>query len=106
MDWLFRFYLNRPLIVLYEGLGIPYETFKYYQDLVVTEAHQAMKSLKSAGNFFQIQGIGTSFRLPTVMDMLSKLGYGVILKDRFFERLLELGMKHVLRVLKHRGEPT
>ncbi|KAH7868663.1 RNA dependent RNA polymerase-domain-containing protein [Lentinula edodes] len=96
------FYLNRPLIVLLEGLGVPFETFKYYQDLAVKEAHEAMHSLESASYFFQVQGIGGSFRLPTVMTLLSKIGY-TMLKDDFFERVLDLGVKHVLRDLKYRA---
>ncbi|KAJ3873480.1 RNA-directed RNA polymerase 2 [Lentinula edodes] len=96
------FYLNRPLIVLLEGLGVPFETFKYYQDLAVKEAHEAMHSLESASYFFQVQGIGGSFRLPTVMTLLPKIGY-TMLKDDFFERVLDLGVKHVLRDLKYRA---
>ncbi|KAJ3808703.1 RNA-directed RNA polymerase 2 [Lentinula aff. lateritia] len=99
------FYLNRPLIVLLEGLGVPFETFKYYQDLAVKEAHQAMRSLESASYFFQVQGIGGSFRLPTVMTLLSKLGY-TMLKDDFLERVLDLGVKHVLRDLKYPRIPV
>ncbi|KAE9396411.1 RdRP-domain-containing protein [Gymnopus androsaceus JB14] len=97
-----QFFLNRPLIVLYEGIGVPYETFKYYQDLAVEAACQAVQRLDSAGQFFQIQGIGGSFRLPTVMATLSRMGY-VKLKDQFLDRILELGKKHVLRDLKHRA---
>jgi RNA-dependent RNA polymerase len=97
-----QFYLNRPLIMLLEGLGVPYETFKYYQDLAVAEVDLAMQSLQSASYFFQVQGLGMSFRLPKILGSLAKMGYTEV-EDEFFTRLLELGTRHVLREIKHRA---
>ncbi|KAJ3770047.1 RNA-directed RNA polymerase 2 [Lentinula raphanica] len=93
-----QFYLNRPLIILLEGLGVPYETFKYYQDLAITEAHQAMQSFQTASHFFLINGLGSSFRLPDIMKDCAQFGI-----DDFSKQVLNLGVQHVLRDVKYRA---
>ncbi|KAL0067955.1 hypothetical protein AAF712_005124 [Marasmius tenuissimus] len=97
------FYLNRPLIMLLEGLGVQYETFKIFQDLAVEETKEATKSLDSASWFLQGHGLGTAFRIPSVLLSLSKLGIRNFDDKGFYETVMEYGINHVLRLLKHRA---
>jgi len=39
------YFLNRPLIMLLEGLGVPYNIFKKYQDEAVQTTRKATSSL-------------------------------------------------------------
>lgn len=96
-------YLNRPLIMLLEGLGVPHETFKMYQDMAVQDAQESTESLERAAHFLEGHGLGSSFRLPSVLLNLSKLQVPLP-EDRFFDRMMEYAVNHVLRLLKHKGE--
>uniref|UniRef100_D8PK67 RNA-dependent RNA polymerase n=1 Tax=Schizophyllum commune (strain H4-8 / FGSC 9210) TaxID=578458 RepID=D8PK67_SCHCM len=96
-----KYYLNRPLIMLLEGLGVPYETFLKYQDLAVRDAHRATESLEHAARMLEAFGLGTSFRLPSVLLNLEKLGIDHLPGDAFYDRMLEFAINHVLRVLKN-----
>ncbi|KAL0576516.1 hypothetical protein V5O48_005461 [Marasmius crinis-equi] len=97
------FYLNRPLIMLLEGLGVPYETFRIYQELAKDEAKEAAESFDKASYFLQGHGLGTSFRIPSVLLNLSKLHISDIGDDGFYDKVMEYGINHVLRLLKHRA---
>jgi RNA-dependent RNA polymerase len=94
------FYLNRPLIMVLEALGVPYEVFKDYQDAAVHEAENASKNLEKAARMFESFGLGTSYRLPSVMLHLHKLGVKMP-KDPFYKNMMEFATNHVLRELKH-----
>ncbi|KAL1748886.1 RNA dependent RNA polymerase-domain-containing protein [Schizophyllum fasciatum] len=96
-----KYYLNRPLIMLLEGLGVPYETFLKYQDMAVADAHRATESLEHAARMLESFGLGTSFRLSSVMLNLEKLGIDSFPGDTFYDRMLEFAINHVLRVLKN-----
>jgi RNA-dependent RNA polymerase len=94
-----NYYLNRPLIMLLEGLGVKYEAFKSFQDRAVTEVDSATKSLSGAAWMFERHGLGSSFRLPSVMLNLSQLGVETP-DDPFFSRMMDYAVHHVLRDLK------
>ncbi|KAF9478036.1 RNA-dependent RNA polymerase [Pholiota conissans] len=95
------YYLNRPLIMLLEGLGIPYNVFKEYQDQAVEETRRAGESLAQAAHLFESYGLGSSFRLPSVMLNLDKLGITVLPNSPFYAKMIEYGINHVLRDLKN-----
>jgi RNA-dependent RNA polymerase len=94
------FYLNRPLIMVLEGLGVPYQTFKGYQDEAVSEAEHSREDFERAGRLLESYGLGASFRLPSVLYHLHKLGVPMQ-KDPFYKHLLDFAINHVLRDLKH-----
>jgi len=94
------FYLNRPLIMVLEALGVPYQTFKEYQDGAVREAENSRRDLEQAGRLLELFGLGTSFRLPSVLYHLHKLGVPMQ-KDPFYKHLMDFAINHVLRELKH-----
>ncbi|KAF9791853.1 RNA dependent RNA polymerase-domain-containing protein [Thelephora terrestris] len=94
------FYLNRPLIMVLEGLGVKYQVFKDHQDAAVRQAQNSRQDLKSAGELFESCGLGASFRLPSIMYHLHKLKVPMQ-KDPFFKHLMDFAINHALRELKH-----
>lgn len=99
-----RFYLNRPLIMLLEGLSAAggYEVFKMLQGNVIRDTKQAAKSLKSAAEMIEAYGLGGSYRLTSVMLGIHKLGFDK-LDDPFVREMLNFSVHHILRDLKHRA---
>ena len=94
------FYLNRPLIMVLEALGVPYRVFKDYQDGAVLDAENSRRDLEQAGRLLESFGLGTSFRLSSVLYHLHKLGVPMQ-KDPFYKHLMDFAINHVLRDLKH-----
>ncbi|KAF5355063.1 hypothetical protein D9756_005511 [Leucocoprinus leucothites] len=97
------YYLNRPLIMILEGLGVPYEVFQDFQDRAVRETQEATKTLSAAAHLLQVHGLGLSFRLPSTLLNLAKLNLEVLAQDPFFDQLLSMAVYHVIRDLKHRA---
>ena len=95
------YFLNRPLIMLLEGLGVPYEVFKEFQDKAVRETLQLTQSLVHAARTLENHGLGTSYRLPSVMLGLEKLGVYDIPNSDFYRKMLQYAINHILRVLKN-----
>ena len=95
------FYLNRPLIMVLEALGVPYETFKEYQDGAVMDAETARQDFERAGRLLESFGLGASFRLSSIMYHLHKLGVPMQTEDPFYKHLMDFAINHVLRELKH-----
>lgn len=67
-------YLNRPLVMVLEGLGVEYKVFADYQAAAVLEAENARGDFKQAGR----------------------------LLDPFRKHLMDFAINHVLRELKYR----
>ena len=95
------YFLNRPLIMLLEGLGVPYETFKKYQDIAVRATKDAAKSLKHAARLLESHGLGSSYRLPSIILSIDKLHVSSLPNNQFYEKMLAYGINHVLRDLKN-----
>ncbi|KAF9015323.1 RNA-directed RNA polymerase 2 [Cyathus striatus] len=95
------YFLNRPLIMLLEGLGVPYEVFEIYQKKTIEDTRRSTETLEQAARLFEGHGLGTSFRLASVLLNLSKLGLDTLPDDTFFTRVLEYGVYHILRELKN-----
>lgn len=94
------FYLNRPLIMVLEGLGVPWETFKQFQDAAVRDAEGSSKDLERAARMLETFGLGTSYRLSSIMLNLHKLGVRMP-QDLFYKNMMQFAINHVLRELKH-----
>lgn len=94
-----RYFLNRPLIALLEGLGVPYEVFKAYQDTAVRDAQESVKAIDHAAKLLETHGLGGSFRLPSVMVNLRKLGFETLVNE-FYQRMMEFAVHHILREMK------
>lgn len=95
------YFLNRPLIMLLEGLGVPYEVFKRFQDTAEKETRRAASSLKDAVSLLERHGLGTSYRLSSILLNLVELGIHSLSDDEFYKKMLEYGVNHVLRDLKN-----
>ncbi|EAU88888.2 RNA-dependent RNA polymerase [Coprinopsis cinerea okayama7 len=95
------YYLNRPLIMILEGLGVPYSTFEHFQDRAVRETRQAASSLRRAASMLDSYGLGSSFRLSSVMNSLDRLGIRHLNPDKFYSKAMEFAINHVLRDLKN-----
>jgi RNA-dependent RNA polymerase len=95
------FYLNRPLIMVLEGLGIEYQVFKQYQDGAVHDAENSRRDFERAGRLLEAFGLGASFRLPSIMFHLHKLGVPMQTLDPFYKHIMDFAINHVLRELKH-----
>jgi RNA-dependent RNA polymerase len=52
------FFLNRPLIMLLEGLGVPFYVFKKYQDDAIKATERAATSLNDAATLLDEHGLG------------------------------------------------
>ncbi len=95
------YFLNRPLIMLLEGLGVPYETFKHLQDDAVHNAQESVTSLERSARLLEAHGLGVPFRLTSAMLGLHKLGLGPLDGDVFWRQMMDFAVNHVLRELKH-----
>jgi len=84
-----------------EGLGVPYNIFKKYQDKAVQTIWKAASSLKEAASLLECHGLGTSYRLPWILNHLEKLSLNSIPDDDFYKKMLEYATHHVLRDLKN-----
>jgi len=91
--------------MLLEGLGVPYKTFETYQNLAVADARESTENLEKASRFLQGHGLGSSFRIPSLLLSLYKLGPELHRVDDnpFYDLIMRYGINHVLRLLKHRG---
>ncbi|KAI0724457.1 RdRP-domain-containing protein [Cerioporus squamosus] len=93
--------LNRPLIMLLEGLGVPYEVFKSLQDEAVDAARRSIEFLEWSAHLLDRHGLGGSFRLSSALLGLHKLGLGPLNGDVFWRQMMDFAINHVLRELKH-----
>ncbi|KAH9835627.1 RNA dependent RNA polymerase-domain-containing protein [Rhodofomes roseus] len=96
-----KYYLNRPLIMLLEGLGVPYEVFQALQDDAVRNVERAVESFDTAAHLLEAHGLGTSYRLSSTMRSLHRLGVEPSTEDTFWQRMMDFAVNHVLRELKH-----
>jgi len=95
------YFLNRPLIMLLEGLGIPFDTFKKYQDLAIRQTQDAVQSTLTAARMLESYGLGTSYRISSVLLHLDKLGIGNLLSNPFWKKAMNFSQYHILRELKN-----
>lgn len=94
-------YLNRPLIMILEALGVEYDAFSELQRAAVRSAQESVVALDKSARLLETYGLGGSFRLPSVMLNLFKLGLGPLSEDRFWHRFMDFAINHALRELKH-----
>ncbi|KAK0246074.1 RNA-directed RNA polymerase 2 [Armillaria nabsnona] len=95
------YYLNRPLIMLLEGLGVPYEVFKEYQDKAVQEVHEARETLEKAARMLESFGLGTSYRITSVLLGLHRLGVDNMFNSEFYQKMMTVATYDVLRLLRN-----
>jgi hypothetical protein len=96
-----KYYLNRPLIMVLEGLGIPYDVFKDLQDTAVQDVEEAVTSLEKAATTLDQFGLAVSYRVSSTLLHLSKLGLTPSDMDDFYGQMLSFSIHHILRDLKN-----
>ncbi|GJE90831.1 RNA dependent RNA polymerase [Phanerochaete sordida] len=96
------FRLNRPLIMLFEGLQIRggYRILEKLQDAVIQDTINATTSLSTASRLLEPHGLGTGFKVSSVFASLAKLQLEGI-PDPFFYQVLKAAIYHILRDLKY-----
>lgn len=95
------YFLNRPLIMLLDGLGVPFKTFKHYQDLAIKETQESVSSNDTAARMLESYGLGTSYTVPSVLLQLHKRGIRDLLSNTFWKKSMDFAVYHVLRELKN-----
>jgi hypothetical protein len=106
-----RFFLNRFLITILDGLGILEAVFLKLQRDAVEETRNATKSLQGAAKLVETHGMGSAFAFPSILLNLRKLGLeveknnssAVLLKDAFLNRCFDFAVHHVLREIKYKA---
>ena len=96
-----KYYLNRPLIMVLEDLGIRYEVFQRLQDAAVRDVKDAATSLENAFKILDQFGLGTSYRLSSTLNHLAKLDLTPSIMGDFYDRMIEITIHHILRDLKY-----
>ncbi|KAI0033364.1 RNA dependent RNA polymerase-domain-containing protein [Vararia minispora EC-137] len=97
------YFLNRPLIMLLEGLGVPYDVFERYQDAAIADVQHARQDVRGAAGLMERFGLGSSFQMASVLGSLARLGIECISSDEFYGRVLEFAVHHILREIKNRA---
>ncbi|KAJ6627235.1 RdRP-domain-containing protein [Mycena sp. CBHHK59/15] len=98
------YFLNRPLVMLLENLGVKYEVFKEYQDKAVQEVQESTRSLATFASMLESHGLGTSYRLTSVLLGLDKLYIDTLSNNNFYQKMLDYAVHHVLRLLKTKAK--
>jgi RNA-dependent RNA polymerase len=102
-------YLNRPLIMLLETLGVPLQPFMELQNEAVEETERASESFESAGRLLEQHGLGTAYRMTSIMLQLHRLDaelnstdQGLVLMQ-FMKRVIKFSVNHIFRDLKYKA---
>ncbi|KIJ68828.1 hypothetical protein HYDPIDRAFT_107077 [Hydnomerulius pinastri MD-312] len=105
-------FLNRPLIVVMEHLGVSSERVIELQDRSINEAQSVRASFRDASKVLQQHGLGTSFHLPSLFRNLSSIldlniGNETGDEENFYSHLIVSSLRcaetHILRELKYRA---
>lgn len=97
-------YLNQPLIMILETLGVPIQSFVDLQKAAITLVTTSAHDMKSSAKLFTDYGLGASFRIPSVLLGLARRGIlQPPLENEFLKRALNYGVNDVLRSLKHKA---
>ena len=96
-----KYYLNRPLIMILEGLEVPYQVFKDLQDAAVQDVNNAGTSLEKYANTLDQFGLAASFRVSSTLFHLAKLDLTPQVMGDFYDQMLTFSVHHILRDLKN-----
>jgi hypothetical protein len=105
-----RMFLNRPLIMLLEHLGVEDKMFIELQNDAIRSVESTRSSFQEASKLFQQHGFGASFRLASLFNNL--VNQLKLPDDYISPRILQCDLittslayaaTHVLRELKFRG---
>ncbi|KAF9010144.1 RNA dependent RNA polymerase-domain-containing protein [Cyathus striatus] len=103
-------YLNRPLVMLLEDLGVRREAFEELQEIAVADARTIDESVTRFRSILETQGLGGSFRLSHLLRKVEALGLTLEgnpakpgFDNPFFKQIRQVAMTSILREIKHRA---
>ncbi|KAG9002982.1 hypothetical protein FRB90_011273 [Tulasnella sp. 427] len=97
-----RMYLNRPLIMLLDTLGVTHAAFIRLQDAALEDAKDALNHPDSSAMLMEQHGLGEAFELPGLLTRFRKYGLqNLHERDPFFRKLLSFSLYHAQRELKY-----
>jgi RNA-dependent RNA polymerase len=99
-------FLNRPLIMLLETLGLEKDIFLKLQRAAVKATEDAIESLATASSLLEAHGLGMAFSLNTVFNNMASMGADLGTQDDmwpFLKHVLSFCANHILRDLKYRA---
>ncbi|KAF9453025.1 RdRP-domain-containing protein [Macrolepiota fuliginosa MF-IS2] len=102
-------YLNRPLVMLLEDLGVSKDAFLALQDEEVSKARTIHDSIDRFRSVLWGHGLGRPFRFSHLIKQLQDLGLEINNKDPgkpnidtpFLRQVREVAMVDILRDIKH-----
>ncbi|KAH8822929.1 RNA dependent RNA polymerase-domain-containing protein [Flagelloscypha sp. PMI_526] len=97
-----RLFLNRPLIMVLESIGIDFKVFRKYQAIAVGAAADALSDASAAPGFFEFHGLGTSFHIPSMLKRLQML-HIMPFSSVFYADMMAVAITHIIRAMKHKG---
>ncbi|KAH8117020.1 RNA dependent RNA polymerase-domain-containing protein [Phellopilus nigrolimitatus] len=102
-------YLNRPLIMLLEDLGVKKEAFLDLLEKAVADIKMARNSSEKFVSILKKHGLGSDFGLSATLLKLLSYGLGLknqdpsrMLNSSFLNELVSCALSSVLRDIKHR----
>jgi RNA-dependent RNA polymerase len=105
-----KMFLNRPLIMLLEGLGIKPHIFLQLQRNTVKQTINATKDIGATASLIEAFGLGSAFHLPSVLHSLNNLQLNFAsdanpstMLTPFWMRILDCFVHHALRELKYKA---
>ncbi|KLO19204.1 RdRP-domain-containing protein [Schizopora paradoxa] len=103
-------YLNRQLIMILEGRGIPAEAFLALQAAKLTDVLSSSDDTAKLCKLLKAHSLGVKFGLVPMFRRLLKLGIGLeestpskCLDNPFFDRAINCAVDSVLRDIKYRA---
>ncbi|KAF5386830.1 hypothetical protein D9615_001534 [Tricholomella constricta] len=101
-------YLNRPLIMILEDLGVRMDSFVKLQDDAVAEARTINDSCSQFRSILDGHGLGRPYRLARLLKSIEELGLELNSQNRspgfdnpFLRQVRQVSMLDVLREIKH-----
>ncbi|KIO28063.1 hypothetical protein M407DRAFT_231286 [Tulasnella calospora MUT 4182] len=95
-------YLNRPLIMLLDNLGVKSSAFVKLQDEAIATAQGALNHIDDSATLMEMNDLGKAFELPKLLRQLHRRGLQDLhSRDPFFRRLLSYALYHVKRDIKY-----
>ncbi|KAF8316012.1 RNA dependent RNA polymerase-domain-containing protein [Cantharellus anzutake] len=95
-------YLNRPLIMILETLGVRIDVFERLQSGTISSVQAAASTLVGAHTLLQKYNFGRALKVTKVLSGLHKLGFRDNVND-FFRRAMDCVVYDILRALKYQA---
>ncbi|KAF8151715.1 RNA dependent RNA polymerase-domain-containing protein [Crassisporium funariophilum] len=104
------FYLNRPLVMLLEDVGVRIESFVALQDVAVADAKTIDESIAQFTDLMRTHNLGSTYRLSHILKRLKEkynmelrsTGQSEIAMDNpFLRQVRQVAMTDILRSIKH-----